>query len=158
MNYYLHIWSTGETDKQTIFVDRTVHPPLVTDVGLEVDAWPADDLFYSFPVFIVSERLKSLLQHWGYTNLVFHEVKRLSQGLNFADNYPDTNLPRYWHMEVNGTIGADDFALWENTYFIVSEKALAFLRDNHVTHAEADMIDVPIEEYFTQKRQCFWIQ
>ena len=53
--------------------------------------------------------------------------------------------------------GVDDFSIWDDKYLIVSDKGLKFLRDNYVTHAEADLIDCPFNDYFDSSRKFFWM-
>ena len=156
--YYLHVWSVLDLDgKVTTFKDRSVHPPIIDKVGLKLDFWPADGLFTIWPLFFVDERLRSCITYRNLTGVSFEKVTQIKQGLNFAELYKDSILPPfYWRMNINGQPLVDDFALWNKTYLVVSEKNLTFLRDNHVIHAEADEIDVPLKEYFTSNRKDFW--
>lgn len=155
--YYLHIWAGGDLDKETEVVDRSVHPFIVDDVGLEIDYWPADDLFKTFPIFLVTEKLRSKLVYEKFSDLQFREVLRISKGYNFKSNYNDAELPKYWWMIINGQAGVDDFGLWNKMYLVVSEKSLDFLRDNQVTHAESQEITLSLEEYFQSDRKNFWM-
>lgn len=59
--YYLHIWTSGDTDVETKVVDNNVHPIKLANVGLEFQDWYKDDLFRTFPVFVCTDRLKSRL-------------------------------------------------------------------------------------------------
>lgn len=154
--YYLHLWSVGDLDKETIF-DKSVHPPIIREAGIEINDWPADDLFYSFPAFIVTERLKSLLTYWGFEKLKFHKIERINPGLNFNNNFPDTQLPRYWLVEFSGNPRETDLALWDKKYLVVSQKALDFLRGNRVLNAEADLLPDDIDEYFNSAKKNFWM-
>ncbi len=65
--------------------------------------------------------------------------------------------PFVYKLSFEGIAGKDDIALYSNAYLVVSEKALAALRKEGVQQAEADLIDVPIEEYFATNRQFFWM-
>ncbi|MFZ5970714.1 MAG: hypothetical protein ACOYXA_03905 [Bacteroidota bacterium] len=155
--YYLHVWAGSELDKETEVIDRSVHPFIVDNVGLEIDYWPADDLFATFPIFLVTEKLRAKLIYEKFEDLEFRKILRMSKGLNFQDNYPDAEIPKYWWLIVNGKAGVDDFGLWNRMYLVVSEKALEFLRDNQVTHAESQEITGSLDEYFQSDKKNFWM-
>lgn len=84
------------------------------------------------------------------------KLARIESGSNFRSNYPDAELPTYWWMKVNGQAGMDDFGLWNRMYLVVSEKALTFLRDNHVAHAEAQELLEAWMNIFNHKKN-FWM-
>lgn len=65
--------------------------------------------------------------------------------------------PFVYKLAFEGVAGKDDIGLYSNAYLVVSEKALTALRNEGVLQAEADLIDVPIEEYFATNRQFFWM-
>lgn len=144
--FYLHIWSIDLLELNG------------DDLGLKIDTWPEDDLFCVYPYFFCTERLRSILQRAEFKELSFTKVQRISKGSNFEDMYPSTELPPfYWQIKFSGIAGVDDFSIWDDKYLIVSDKVLKCLRDNHVSHAEADLIDVPFKEYFDSSRKFFWM-
>ena len=88
----------------------------------------------------------------------FDKIEKISKGPNFIDNFPDAQLPFfYWRLNISDHLGENDFAIWKGLYLVVSEKALECLRDNHVTHAEADEIRIPFDDYFTSSQKYFWM-
>lgn len=156
--YYLHIWSGGELSNAAIIADKkTTSPFILSDVGLEIDEWPADDFFQAWPEYFVSERLKAKLIYWQFTGITFSKVEIITKGGNFQSNYPKENLPEYWWARIEGAPGKDDFGLWKRLYLVVSEKALLFLKDNHVTHAESIEIVDEIDEFFQSDKHKFWM-
>ena len=155
--FYLHIWTEGETDSQTNVLDNKVHPIKLGNIGLEINDWYKDDLFRTFPLFICTERLKNLLTYEEFKSVDLTLIHRVNPGLDFSDNYPNAELGRFWLMEFTGECGKDDFALWKGLYLVVSEKALHFLRDNGVTHAESDEIVEDFESYFSSEKKNFWM-
>lgn len=156
--YYLHVWGVLGFDSKTQIVDRDSKPIILDNIGLEIDYWPPDDLFSVSPLLFVTERLKSIIVNKKITGGAFDRVTRISQGANFRDNYPDTQLPsHYWKMTVSGQFGQNDMILWEHEFLLVSKKALECFRANHVTHAEADDVNIPVVEYFKSDRKYFWM-
>lgn len=155
--YYLNVVACNEFDDQTEIIDKSVRPFVFANVGLVIDIWPWDDLFTSWPEFFASYRLGVLINYWKFSGVKTTLVERISIGANFRDNYPERSPDRYFWMNIDGEVGQDDFALYNRGYMVVSEKALIFLRDNHVIHAEADEITVPFDEYFNSNRKDFWL-
>jgi hypothetical protein len=157
--YYLHVWGVLDFDySKTEYVDRNLHPPVLGNVSLEIDSWPTDDLFQIWPLYFVTERLRSILTHAGYSELKFTKTKGVKAGQNFRPIFGDSELPKYyWRMDVEGIPGRDNFGLWDRLYLVVSEPALQLLKDNFVYHAEADLISVSYSEYFSSHRKDFWM-
>lgn len=154
--FYLHTWSMTGFDDQTINENKDTQT--VENIGIMIDFWPADDLFSIAPLFFVTERLRSILKSKKFPELEFKKITRIVRGSNFVANFPDAELPDwYWEIKINGNIGVDDFSVWQNSFLIVSERALHLLRDNHVTHAEADLIEIPFENYFNSSKKYFWM-
>ena len=144
--FYLHIWTINGLNSD------------VDHLGLKIDSWPEDDIFSISPYFFSTERLRAILQKAGFAELSFIKIQHISKGSNFKSNYPDAKLPPfYWQIKSTGTAGVDDFSIWDDKYLIVSDKALKCLRDNHVSHAEADLIDIPFHDYFDSSRKYFWM-
>lgn len=160
--YYLHIWSVQGFDSSCTEFDNSVHPPKIGNVGLEIDFWPADDFFEVGPAFFITERLRSFFVFRAkiFEKISFRKTISIKKGLNFEALYPDAELPHYyWKVNIEGKAGTDDFGLWDNRpYLVVSQRGLDFLRYNNVTHAEADLIDVDIDDYFQSDRKNFWLK
>lgn len=155
--HYLHLWVSADTDADTKILDKEFHPIKLGDVGLVFQDWYKDDFFKTFPVFICTDRLKSLLVYEGFQNLKFTAVDRVKSGHDFDHNYPGAELGKFWLFETTGKCGIDDFALWQGLYLVVSQNGLDFLRDNGVTHAESDQIIGDFESYFASDRKNFWM-
>jgi hypothetical protein len=154
--YYLHLWTAGDFDELTEF-DRTTQPFGISNIGLVLDIYPADDLFNSYPTIFLSDRLKSLLVFEKFDSLKFTEILRIGKGYNFLANYPDATLDKYWQVEFLGTPCVDDFGIFNNFYLIVSDKALTFLKQNRVTNAEAREIEEDLNTFFKLKKDRFWM-
>ncbi|MBK8565794.1 MAG: hypothetical protein IPN76_21245 [Saprospiraceae bacterium] len=77
-------------------------------------------------------------------------IEQLASGLR--------KLPPFvYKLTFEGIAVKDDLGVYANAYLVVSENALAVLRNEGVLQAEADLIDAPIEEYFATNRQFFWM-
>ena len=156
-HYYLHVWPAGELDPETKIIDRTVHPPAMTDIGLELSDWPDDDLFQAWPIYFASNRLCAKINNSRLTGVKSLPVNRIKGDYNFNAFYPNCSPDRYFQLILGDQVGKDDFALFNGLYLIVSEPALVLLRNNHVTYAEADEITLPFEDYFAQEKHKFWL-
>jgi len=101
IGFYLHIKSSADTDEETKNLDESVHPMTVDDVGLTFEDWHQDEMFYAFPVFSVTEKLKSLIDYWlDEHKIKFTNIERVNKGLNFQGNYPDSKLGKFWRAEM----------------------------------------------------------
>jgi hypothetical protein len=156
-HYYLHLWASGEFDAETKIIDRNIHPPKIADLGLELSNWPEDDLFQTWPAYFASNRLCAKIENSNLTGAKCLPVNRIKGDFNFNALYPDFSPDRYFQLEFGDQVGKDDFALYKQLYLIVSEQALVFLRNNHVTHAESDLINGTFDEYFTSEKKYFWM-
>jgi len=158
--FYLHIWSIlGFDSTVTKVLDSSIHPPLMGEIGLEIDFLPSDDLFQVWPIFIATEELVLKLKNeQKISNCIeFHQINKVRKGQNLMAIYPNIKIPDlYWHFEFNGTAGVDHFGLWERMHLVVSEEALELLRNNNVNHAECDLIEGKIEHYFQSEKKDFW--
>ncbi len=134
-----------------------MHPYTITNVGIEMSDWPEDDLFQTWPVFFMSNRLCAKTKHGRYSGIDFQPVHRIHGDYNFSAFYPGFEFDQYFLLNISDKVGRDDFALYKRMYLVVSEKALAFLRSNHVVRAEADEIDMPFDKYFGSDRKDFWL-
>lgn len=153
--YYLHLWALAE------FIQNQKDLNVETDSFLEFDSWPIDDLFSAWPIIVVSEQLRWELDSRNiFDKISFSKIESIMPGANFKQNFPDAILPsRFWRIDFLGIPGKDDFGLSkEGQHLVVSEKALAFLRDHRVTHAEADFIDQDLDDYFSSERKYFWMK
>src|SRR4051812_45329247 len=72
--HYVVMPEVAEGWGESIVVDRSVHPPIVSKLEYEMLGWPHDDLLESFPVYVVTERLAIALEGSGMTGFSFDEV------------------------------------------------------------------------------------
>jgi hypothetical protein len=151
--YYLHVWALQGSANLIKSDSLKSHA-----MQLRIDAWPKDEIFLFTPFYFVTERLHSILACHNLTGIRFEKVSKLTKEANFKANYPGAELPPfYWLAVIEGQILHDDFAIWDDKYLVVSQKALDLLRDNHVTHSEADEIEGELEAYFKSDRIYFWM-
>ena len=88
-------------------MDTSVHPPRVQQLHYQFDGWLGDDLVASFPCFVVTARLRTAIEHSGFTGAAFAPV-RVTTSDTFREMYPGTALPVWAWLQVRGTAGADD--------------------------------------------------
>ncbi len=157
--YYLHTWALIGQDLFLNLTDNEKSLEKRIVQGLEIDAMPADDLFSLSPFFYASEKLKAKFELHDFSGVTFAKVSKIRKGGNFLANFPNAKLPpHYWQLQIVGEPGVDDFSTWSSGYLIVSESALRFLRNNNVTHAEEDLIEIPFDQYFGSARKYFWME
>ena len=115
-------------------VDTTKHPPVVTKLHYQFDGWLGDVLIESFPVFIITEDGREVLERYRLSGMTF-EIVATSRSQLFMDLHPGRVLPAFHWMKVHGQIGRDDFALADDARLVMSHRALSLLRDLGLEHA-----------------------
>jgi hypothetical protein len=111
---------------QKTLMDTTVHPPSVSILEYQFDGWLGDDLLESFPCYIVTEKLKNLVQENSFAGYKFDDVI-ISTSDTFKELYPETDLPKFYWLKIDGKAGIDDVGFSESNYLIVSEIFLTTL-------------------------------
>jgi hypothetical protein len=114
-------------------MDTTVHPPLVSVLEYEFDGWLGDDILESFPCYIITERLKNLLEESLFTGYIFDNVI-ISTSETFDELYPETNLPEFHWLKIEGEAGIEDIGFSESNHLIVSESFLKVLLQVNLKH------------------------
>lgn len=113
-------------------MDTSVHPPVVTELHYEVDAWLGDDLIQSFPCYLVSDRLASRLEEIRATGVKFAPAE-----VTTSDSFgkpDDRDLPTFKWMKVVGKPGADDLGLTPDARLVVSEAILGEMKKFRLNH------------------------
>jgi hypothetical protein len=110
------------------------------------DAWDGDAIVTSVPCFIVTESLARRIEDAGLTGATFDKVEVTTSEV-FDTFYPDCKLPKFLWLKPNGTPGRDDFGLLSRTELIVSEHALALLKEMGLDNA------VSIEPFDNEKSE-----
>jgi hypothetical protein len=126
-------------------LDRSVHPPIITHLHYDFDVWLGDDLLECFPCFVSTRRLANAISEARLTGLEFGPVEITTSGL-FRDLYPDSNLPEFLWLKVQGKSGKDDFGLDKDGRLVVSEHALHILKNKNLEHCDVSEIDQVISD------------
>lgn len=114
--------------------DWKVHPPIISVLHYELDGWLGDEILESFPVFIVTHKVKEELTAIGVTGANFYDVD-VTTSDNFRELYPNRDIPRFAWLKPMGKAGQDDFATADDSRLVVSKRALDVLRTAGASHA-----------------------
>jgi hypothetical protein len=137
MFYKLAPEVAGGLGSDTVF-DRSQSPPIVRALHYELDGWPDDDLITSFPCFIVTDRMKKLIEDARASGCCFGAVKVTTseQFKDFEEFHQNQKLPRFSWLIIDGVAHRDDFGLSTDGSLVVSEKALQVLKSGHLDHCD----------------------
>ena len=127
----------GELGDDTV-IDRSAHPPRVSELHYVLTGWLGDELLESFPCYIVTERVADALQRAGLTGCTFDAVK-LEVSNQFRELYLDRHVPMFRWLRITGRAFVDDFAMSDDHLLVVSDRALAILKQ--FTLSECDIED-----------------
>lgn len=130
--FKLQLEVAGGFGRKTV-MDTRVHPPLVSVLEYEFDGWLGDDLLESFPCYIVTERLRNLLVENLFTGYIFESVI-ISTSETFKELYPETNLPEFHWLKIEGKAGIKDVGFSESNHLVVSENFLKVLLQVNLKH------------------------
>ncbi|MGQ7856663.1 hypothetical protein ACUN24_20690 [Pedobacter sp. WC2501] len=131
-------------------IEQSSVPPLVTDLHINLEDWLGDDLMEIYPVFIVTERLKSVLELTTFSGYSIRNLK-LTFGDYFENNYRlETKVPPFYWMVVSGIKENDDFYIDGSQTLNVSFEALSFLKKFTLKNAlfENDPVAKEVDRIF----------
>lgn len=108
-------------------MDRSTHPPVVSQLHYQFDGWLGDAIVESFPCILVTESLSNLLLQEQVVGMEVAEVE-VSTSEQFREACPGVELPRFVWLRATGVAGVDDFAVGPDFRLVVSEKALRVIQ------------------------------
>ena len=126
-------WSDGTA------VDRTFHPPIVSRLTYEFSGWGGDDIVTSFPVYIVTDRLRRALESSGLTGFEF-DVVTVTTNEQFDDVGPPA-LPEWAWLRLTGRPRASDAWAGNLGDITVSERMLALLREFRLDNCDVEPLE-----------------
>lgn len=104
-------------------LDRSVHPPIVSQLHYQLEGWLGDEVIESFPAFVVTEAAKESLQRVGATGAAFDEVE-ITVTDQFEALYPGRELPLFVRLRPKGKAGQDDIGTAADGRLVLSQRAL----------------------------------
>jgi hypothetical protein len=136
MNYYLiEPQAAGHFGKESIFIDRSVRPPIIATLHFEFDSWLGDDIVTNIGIYIGTRRLADLLQSslLDLSGVHFKPIK-ISKSPEYywlehrADDSAPKQLPEFLWFDVSGVPGIDDFGNTEERELVISERVLSIMK------------------------------
>jgi hypothetical protein len=115
-------------------MNRNVHPPVVTKLHYHFDGWLGDRLLETFPVFIIVDDARQVLDRYGLTGFRFGDVE-ITISEEFEDAQPGQQLPKFAWLQVDGQAKFDDFGIRADGRLVVSERALDALKELGISNA-----------------------
>jgi hypothetical protein len=108
-------------------MDRSVHPPIVSQLHYVFDGWLGDELLESFPCYLVTEELADRIRSRQLTGVEFGNVE-VSVSPKFREIKGRQDLPAFRWLKPVGVAGKDDFGIGSDSRLVVSDEALAAIR------------------------------
>jgi hypothetical protein len=129
-------------------MDRSVHPPNVSELHFEFDLWPRDVLVAGFPSWLITVPAMDRIKAAKLTGVRAAPVEITTSEL-FQDLYPNRQLPQFLWLKVEGEPFKDDFGISKvertvptNSIIkkrlyerVVSERALRLVQSLGISHA-----------------------
>ena len=116
-------------------LDRTTHPPKVSNLHYVFDGWLGDDLLTTFPVYLVSERLRESLDTLCPSGCEWSTFK-MTKSATFMELHFERQLPHFWWLRIVGRAGVDDFGMSADHSLVVSERVLDCMKRFSLKHCD----------------------
>jgi len=119
----------GLGDK-TEFKEKDQPFKTVTKLHIDLEDWLGDDLMECYPCYIVTEKLKKLLDTSNFKGFDTSEME-VTRAEYFDDNYHQNKpLPKFYWLQINGIKNTADIYVDENNNLNVGDTFLSFLKSN----------------------------
>lgn len=138
--FYIEPEVAGGLGSETV-LDRSTHPPVVARLHYHLDGWLGDVLLESFPAFVVTEAARQALVAAGIHGAAYDEVK-MTVSDQFAELYPDEELPRFVWLKPVGEAGRDDIGAAADGRLVASQRALEVLQGLGLANALVEPFEV----------------
>jgi hypothetical protein len=122
-------------------MDRSRVTTAVIAVEYQFDGWPDDELIEAFPCFIVTNRMKELIEGARASGCTFGPVT-----VTTSDQYEELEeleelrqpreLPSFSWLIINGTAQRDDFGISATGSLVVSERILQVLKRGRLDNCD----------------------
>jgi hypothetical protein len=124
----------GGWGKNTTFTRTPGIPVVVHKLQYEFEGWLGDEILETTPCFIVTERLADEIRRRNLSGAEFGEVE-VTKSAQFRLFHPERKLPKFVRLLPGPNPGRDDFGLGADLILVVSEAALALLRESGISNA-----------------------
>ena len=121
-------------------MDRDVHPPTVTSLHYVFDGWLGDAIVESFPVFLVTEQARQLLEAAEVTGADFAAAE-IETSDEYAELHPGEPLPEFVWFKPEGTVGSDDVATAADGRLVLSHRVIDLLGPTGLANALIEPLD-----------------
>ena len=131
MTYFIEPEVSGQLGEKTI-IDTSTHPPIVKYLHFIFYGWLGDDIIECFPIFLITEKLKSKFDE---VKLTGYRIKNceIEVSEEFELLQSNTILPVFYWFDVIGS-NSDDFKIFKNK-LQVSDVAYSILNQFNLKKA-----------------------
>lgn len=137
--YILNPEVSGQIGEKTLLNTNT-HPPIVERLHFIFYGWLGDDLIECFPCFLVSEKLKILLQKTNFSGFLIKDCEtELSEEILIMQ--PQIVLPKFYWLDVGHDKNSDLF-IDESLKLQVTDAAYDLLKRVNLKYCDIQSIEV----------------
>jgi hypothetical protein len=135
---YIEPEVSGELGDKTV-LDNAIFPPKIKDLHYEFCGWLGSDIIESFPVYIVTDRLKIAIEKTKLSGVIFSDLTVTTSNL-FKEMHPNIELPEFYWMQISGIAGNNDFGMSKDNRLVISSDVIDLLKQFNIS-------DAVIEDY-----------
>lgn len=140
----------GEIGERTIYenydaIINNGERPQISYLHFVLMGWLGDDILEVTPCFMVSEKLKNVIEESTLTGYAFQDID-ISVSEDYSEMYPDRELPHFYRLLPQGVVKVEDetyyawnnmdFCVTEKFYLVLSENAMKIIRDYQLDNAD----------------------
>ncbi|TWG93223.1 hypothetical protein L615_006400000050 [Nocardioides sp. J9] len=118
-------------------LDTSVHPPRVVRFHITLTGWLGDDLLEVFPVYLVTERLASILEESDLSGYALAEADVTVDEEALID--PSLELPTFRWLQVTGSAD-DDVSLAEDFRLRLSDRAYELVSRTSLQNCDVEEV------------------
>lgn len=121
--YFIEPEVAGELGEETQ-MNSLMHPPIVKKLHYHFYGWLGDELLECFPCYIVSEKLKSIIEAEAINDITFEDVViTVTDDFQHLTSYRE--MPVFFWLKFKSNA---DISLSSDYRLVVSEKLLKIIR------------------------------
>ncbi len=113
------------------------------------EGWLGDDILESTPCFLVSQRLKNLIEKEKLTGCEFEDIE-VSYSDMFNEMYQNCDMPEFYRLIPKGSVEIEgdiftkwdylDFCMTKKAYLVISERAKKIIETCNINNADISEI------------------
>jgi len=141
MNYYkIYPEVPGHLGSKTKY-NKQITPWKIINLHIIFDGWLGSEILNISPSFFITSSMKEELENNRLTGYSISDKILVEKSYLFNELYPNSNLPDFWILDIEGIPTKQDFGATKNNELVVSQKALDVLSLFNLSISEISILE-----------------